>query len=194
VLSATSLVVASIALTDSGEQQATVAVQRSSAEPPTQEPASGAPSPSLSSTETVRPAGVYSRAYQDERLRAESPGCYESSDMISIDFDIPQIDADNSVDAYYSGCNPGTIRSELRQAEVSGPDTTPEECLERIRTQPAHSPIPAAKDLTLCFQTDGSQAESEARTQKVVFMTITDVSSRNDRGILSFTLTAWDVP
>jgi hypothetical protein len=83
----------------------------------------------------------------------------------------------------------------LRAAPANaGPGATPEDCLERIRTQPAHSPIPAARGLNLCFDTDGGQAESEAKTQKIVFMTVTDVSSLNNRGILSFTLTAWNVP
>ena len=112
---------------------------------------------------------------------------------IAIDFDEPQIDA-GVRDALYSGCNPGTIQSRLRQAEVSGPDVTPAECLDKIRTQPAQSPIPAAKGMTICFETSARQAEKEALTQKIVLMTITNVSSVNNRGKLSFTLTAWNKP
>ncbi|MEV4642993.1 hypothetical protein AB0J80_37205 [Actinoplanes sp. NPDC049548] len=153
--------------------------------PATQEPAG---------TETIDPVGDYTRAYQDERLIAESPGCVDNGNFtIGIDFDRPQIDAGTD-DAIYSGCNPGTIRSQLRQAEVSGPEVTPAECLDKIRTQPAHSPIAAAKGLTLCFETSAPQAESEAQTQKIVFMTVTQVSSVNNRGKLVFTLTAWNVP
>ena len=144
--------------------------------------------------ETIDPVGEYTRAYQDERLIAESPGCVDNGNFtIEIDFDRPQIDA-GTKDAIYSGCNPGTIQSRLPQAEVSGPNVTPAECLDKIRTQPAHSPIAAAKGLTICFETSAQQAAREAQTQKIVFMTVTDVSSENNRGKLYFTLTAWNVP
>ncbi|WP_146246421.1 hypothetical protein [Actinoplanes xinjiangensis] len=144
--------------------------------------------------ETIDPVGDYTRAYQDERLIAESPGCPDNGNFtIGIDFDRPQIGA-GTEDAVYSGCGPGTIQSDLRQAEVSGPAATPIECLEKIRTQPTHSPITAVKGLTLCFETDARQAEREAQTQKIVFMTVTKVSIANNRGKLHFTLTAWNVP
>lgn len=145
-------------------------------------------------TRTIDPAGAYTRAYQDERLRAESPGCVDNGNFqVGIDLDLPQVAA-GGIDVRYSGCNPGTIQSDLQQAEVSGPDVTPEECLDKIRTQPASRPIPAAKDLTLCFRTDKNQAQEEAITAKIVFMTVTGVSTANNRGVLNITLNAWNVP
>ncbi|WP_250035252.1 hypothetical protein [Paractinoplanes maris] len=165
-----------------------------SQEPPPPGASAEAPAEDPGATGTIDPQGAFTRAYQDERLRAESPGCADNGNyQVAIDLDLPQV-AGGGVDVRYSGCNPGTIQSELQQAEVSGPDATPEECLDKIRTQPASRPIPAAKDLTLCFRTDKNRALEEATTQKIVFMTITGVTSANDRGILNITLNAWNVP
>jgi hypothetical protein len=162
--------------------------------PPGSAAGSEAPADDPGATGTIDPQGAYTRAYQDERLRAESPGCVDNGNFqVGIDFDLPQV-AGGGIDVRYSGCNPGTIQSELQQAEVSGPDATPEECLDKIRTQPASRPIPAAKDLTLCFRTDKNRALEEATTQKIVFMTVTGVTSANNRGVLNITLNAWNVP
>jgi cytoskeletal protein RodZ len=144
-------------------------------------------------TETINPAGVFTRAYQDEHMRIEAAGCYLSW-KYDIDFDTPRIDPAGGSDASFNGCDPGSIQSDLRKAEVSGPGATPEECLERIRTQPSLSVIPISKDLTICFETNGAAAANQGQTQKIVLMTIAGVSSDNGRTILSFSLNAWNVP
>jgi hypothetical protein len=207
VLSTLALAVAVLALYKSGGES-TPAVQEaptSHSVPTSQDtatPTLAGPEPNASdagptvpgATGTIDPTGAYTRAYQDERLRAESPGCVDNGNFqVGIDFDLPQV-AGGGVDVVYSGCNPGTIQSDLQRAEVSSPEATPEECLDKIRTQPASAPIPAAKDLTVCFRTDKNQAQEEATTQKIVFMTVTGVSSANNRGILNVTLNAWNVP
>jgi hypothetical protein len=202
VLSILALAVAVLALYKSGGE-ATAAVHQASRTdaPPTPQggavPTVASPEPDASEAGppgTIEPTGVYTRAYQDERLRAESPGCVDNGNFqVGIDFDLPQV-ASGGIDAVYSGCDPGTIQSDLQQAEVSSAEATPEECIDKIRTQPASSPIPAAKGLTVCFRTDKNTAQEQATTQKIVFMTVTGVSSANGGGILNVTLNAWNVP
>ena len=206
VLSIVAVAVAVLALSRSGTPSPAAAQQGPATAPVPTSPAlpasngaepdpggSGADPSDFGTIPTINPAGAYTRAYQDERLRAESGGC-GGSWQVGIDLDLPQVKGGN-VDIRYSSCNPGAILSGLQQAEVLGPGATPEECLEKIRTQPAGDSIPVAKDLTLCFRTDKNQALAEAKTQKIVFMTITDVSSSTDNGgILTFTLNAWNVP
>jgi hypothetical protein len=206
-LSILALAVAVLALYKSGGE-ATAAVHQASRTDAAPTPEDGAgptvasPEPGASEvgptipgpTGTIEPAGVYTRAYQDERLRAESPGCVDNGNFqVGIDFDLPQV-ASGGIDAVYSGCDPGTIQSDLQQAEVSSAEATPEECIDKVRTQPASSPIPAAKGLTVCFRTDKNTAQEQATTQKIVFMTVTGVSSANGGGILNVTLNAWNVP
>jgi hypothetical protein len=203
VLSVVSVAIAVLALGRSGDESPVVSqpVTTTAPVPPPEEntppgttSGSEAPVEDPGATGTIDPQGAYTRAYQDERLRAVSPGCVDNGNFqVGIDLDLPQV-AGGGIDVRYSGCNPGTIQSDLQQAEVSGPNATPEECLDNIRTQPASGPVPAAKDLTLCFRTDKNRALEEATTQKIVFMTVTNVSSANNRGTLNITLNAWNVP
>ena len=112
-----------------------------------------------------------------------------------VDLDEPRVEPpEDRRDVGYVGCNPGTIQSKLRLAKVASASATPADCLEQIRTQPGEESTPVESGMTLCFVTDANAAATQGTTQKIVFLTVDAFSVESDRGVLNFTVTAWNVP
>ncbi|MEU8230535.1 hypothetical protein AB0C12_13155 [Actinoplanes sp. NPDC048967] len=159
------------------------------ADPPTETPEPGA----TTSPGDISPTAEFAIAYQDQHLRVQTERC-QSDYGAAVDFDEPRVIGGTEGDMVYDQCNPGIIKTGLPLAEVSGQSATPADCLENIRTTPAQSPIAPAEGLTFCFLTSRNDAAAQGTTQKLVFVTVDSITEKNDHGILTITLKAWNVP
>ncbi|WP_305786626.1 hypothetical protein [Symbioplanes lichenis] len=164
-------------------------------EPPADEPTDEtADEPAASGTPTdISPTAQFEVAYEGENLRIRSVNCNDLY-RTGVDLDEPRILGEVDAELRYGGCDPGTILTGLPFAQVSGPDATPADCLETIRTDPGRSPIAPSRGMTLCFQTAQNQAAAEGIDQKLVFVTVNSVTTDNGTGILAVTVKAWKVP
>jgi hypothetical protein len=200
--------VASIALLGGGDDKKTSASQANPVEAVTRNatgdagttppapPTTGGPTtgPGPTSTGNVLPTGAYTRAYERQHLRVVSVSCTYTNST-EIDFDEPRVAPESKrVDAGYSGCNPGTVHSDLAKAVVDGIDSSPEDCLEKIRTQPERNAIAPKAGLTICFRTDANAAAEQGITPKIVFMAVDSLAVDSERGVMNITITAYNVP
>jgi hypothetical protein len=199
LLAIASTVISTVALANKGDRTAaalptTTGQPKSTVVSPATTP-SVPPGTSPGSNPTViQPSGAFTIAYQRQHLRIESNGCSYGNGP-GIDFDEPRANSsDSTKDAEYAGCGPGSIVSQLPQAAVSGPGASPNDCLEQIRTQPGNSSAAASTGITLCLVTNANTAASQGITRKVVFLTVDSTSVAGSRGVLNFTLTAWNMP
>jgi len=77
---------------------------------------------------------------------------------------------------------------------VAGPNATPADCLETIRTNPGRSPLVPTAKMTLCFLTSQNAAADEGISQKLVFVTGNSVTVDANTGVLNATAKTWAVP
>jgi hypothetical protein len=155
--------------------------------------ATAEPNVSASSTE-LNPAGAFQISYQNEHLTIRSGGC-DTTIGTPVDLDEPRVNPlSGREDLTYTGCEPGSISSDLPQAEVASASSTPKDCLQNIRTAPGRSPVAPVKGMTICFVTNQTTAASQGITQKLVFVTISSLTTDNRYGVLNVSLTAWNVP
>jgi hypothetical protein len=152
------------------------------------------PDPSASPTE-ISPTAQFTVKYQGQHLRIRSPGC-GLGDHTYVDLDEPRVTGgtDAATEFGYADCEPGRIETTLSFAQVAGPDATPSDCLETIRTDPGRSPIAPSTGLTLCFVTSQNDAAAQGISQKLVFVTMDSISRDDNTGVLNVTAKAWDVP
>jgi hypothetical protein len=150
--------------------------------------------PSATPTE-IDPSAQFSVAYQGQNLRIRSVGC-NSSTPTYVDLDEPRILLAQSQGSEfgYNDCDPGQIHSDLLFAQVSGPNATPADCLETIRTDPGRSPMVPTAKMTLCFLTSQNAAADEGVSQKLVFVTVNSVTVDDNTGVLNVSTKAWTVP
>jgi hypothetical protein len=167
-----------------------------SVDPPTDPPSQGADGADPSATPTeIDPSAQFSVAYQGQNLTIRSVGC-GTGDLSYVDLDEPRILLAQSKGSEFGfdDCDPGQVRSDLLFAQVPGPNATPADCLETIRTDPGRSPIAPASKMTLCFLTSQNAAAEQGISQKLVFVTVNSVTVDNNTGVLSVTVKAWTVP
>lgn len=158
---------------------------------PTTDPADD-PEPT-STPGDISPTAEFKVKYQDQKLRVQSPGC-GSGYRTEVDLDEPRVLKEGDGDLSYRDCLPGALDTGLQLAEVPGPNATPADCLENIRTAPGTTPVAPSEGLTLCFLTSQNDAAAQGISQKLVFVTIDSITKDNDHGVLNMTLKAWDVP
>jgi hypothetical protein len=134
--------------------------------------------------DVIDPSAEFEVAYQDIRLRIQSPDC-TGGYRAHIDLDEPRVDdvEEPGSEVSYAGCDPGQLDTDLPFARVGSVDATPSDCLETIRTAPGRSPIAPADGMTLCFET----------SRKVVFVTIDEITTGGQTGVLTVTANAWTV-
>jgi hypothetical protein len=162
---------------------------------PTDEPTTDAPTTDPTATPTdISPTAQFEVAYEGEKLRIRSPGC-NTGYRTYVDLDDPRVAVDEEdAEFTYNDCNPGAIQTELKFAQVAGANSTPADCLETIRTDPARSPTAPERGMTLCFVTSQNTAAAQGKSQKLVFVTVDSISTDNGTGILNVTAKAWNVP
>jgi hypothetical protein len=173
----------------------TPAASPSSEPPTTTDPQDGDGSdPSATPTE-IDPSAQFSIAYQGQNLTIRSIGC-NNPNQSYVDLDEPRILIAQSKGSEfgYSDCDPGQIRSDLLFAQVAGPNATPADCLETIRTDPGRSPVVPTAKMTLCFLTSQNDAADQGISQKLVFVTVNSVTVDANIGVLNVTVKAWAVP
>ena len=171
-----------------------VAADPGTADPATEPAADPSADPSATPTE-ISPTAQFTVAYQGEHLRVRSPSCTNSVDHMNVDLDEPRVaSADANTEFNYANCDPGQINTVLAFAQVSGPDATPSDCLETIRTNPGRSPIAPSTGMTLCFVTSQDAAANQGISQKLAFVTVDSITTDNDTGVLTVTAKAWKVP
>jgi hypothetical protein len=150
--------------------------------------------PSATPTE-IDPSAQFTVAYQEQHLRVRSPNCNDGY-FTYVDLDEPRVVGDDhdKAELSYSGCGPGQIRTDLAFGQLTGPNATPADCLDKIRTDPGHSPIAPTTGMTLCFVTSEDYAASHGITQKLAFLTVDSLATDNETGVLNVTAKAWIVP
>jgi hypothetical protein len=171
-------------------------VDLASADPTTDPPSQGTDGADPSATPTeIDPSAQFAVAYQGQNLTIRSMGC-NSSYQSYVDLDEPRIllAQPKGSEFGYNDCDPGQVRSDLLFAQVPGPNATPADCLETIRTDPGRSPVAPASKMTLCFLTSQNAAAEQGISQKLVFVTVNSVTVDNNTGVLSVTVKAWTVP
>ncbi|MEV6301922.1 hypothetical protein AB0M02_21090 [Actinoplanes sp. NPDC051861] len=159
------------------------------ADPGPAETGGGDPTPT-----DISPTAQFGVAYDGQNLRVRSVRC-DYSNQTLVDLDEPRVKrTEEYTEIGYSGCEPGAIHTGLPFAEVSGPQATPTDCLEKIRTDPGRSPIAPARGMTICVQTSQNDAAAQSITQKLVFVTVDSLTRDNDTGVLTISVKAYKVP
>jgi hypothetical protein len=210
VVALAGVVVAAIALGRS-DRAATLAAETANQAPtpaatteqpttvPTGQPATDTPTDptETSAPDDISPTAQFEVAYEGEKLRVRSPTCRPYTAGITyVDLDDPPrvgVGANGS-EFSYEKCNPGKIGIGLPFAQVTGPDATPTDCLESIRTDPGHSPLAPTSGMTFCIVTSQGAAAAAGQTQKLIFVTVDAVTVDNETGVLNVTAKAWNVP
>lgn len=155
---------------------------------------SGGADPTATPTE-INPSAQFAVAYQGQHLRVRTPNCNDGY-VTNVDLDEPRVVGDDrdKAEFSYGGCGPGHLRTDLSFGQLAGPNATPADCLEKIRTDPGHSPLAPTTGMTLCFVTSQDYAASHGLTQKLALVTIDSVTTDNETGVLNVTAKAWTVP
>lgn len=155
---------------------------------------SGGADPTATPTE-INPSAQFTVAYQGQHLRIRTPNCNDGY-VTNVDLDEPRVVGDDrdKAEFSYGGCGPGHLRTGLSFGQLAGPNATPADCLEKIRTDPGQSPVAPTTGMTLCFVTSQDYAASHGLTQKLALVTIDSVTTDNETGVLNVTAKAWTVP
>ncbi|HEU4349677.1 MAG TPA: hypothetical protein VFR35_18020 [Actinoplanes sp.] len=161
------------------------------AEAPTQEPT---PDPGLTTEPTLDPQAVYEKKYDKRVLTAQIP--YSGSRY--IDLDAPRVDDQDGADVtLHTGNTSSSFNLEFPDgaaaASVDDPQTTPNDCAEKIQ----YSPLAPGDRYSFrqgdvfCVKTSLTAAQARADNQRIVVLEIKSVGSDDT---ISLSVTAWDVP
>jgi hypothetical protein len=202
LLAVLGVVVATIALRRGNEATTLARSAHQQAVPPASEPSAAEPTPALGGAqptdqptaalpEGITPSAQFTVAYPEQSLRIASREC-DSEEATQVDLDEPRVTGTATEDAElgYAGCSPGSIGSELAFAPAPGPDATPADCIEAIRTNPGQSPVAASVDLSLCLLTSPATPEDQP---KLVLLTVDSIDQDDRGGVLTVTAEAWNV-
>ncbi len=157
--------------------------------------ADGDADPAASQPADISPTAQFDVAYEGEKLRVRSVSC-SYSNVTNVDLDEPRVlsAAETILEFGYAQCSPGKISTNLPFAQLPGPEATPFDCLEKIRTDPGRAPVAPTTGMTLCFVTSQDVAAAGGLSQKLVFVTVDSLTEDNDTGILGITVKAWTYP
>lgn len=146
------------------------------------------PEPTSEATDGPDPRGVYSAAYQQEKLRLQP------SQQRRIDLDLPTANAGSGAsDLLYSGFAPNykLLFGEVSLAEIKSPNPTANDCAVELRRAPIDAAVAPSKGKLLCVLTSAERASDQGIPQKVVLMRVDAIAAD---GTLNLTVSAWNVP
>jgi hypothetical protein len=159
---------------------------------PTSPDGSATATPSATAT---TPAPEVSTAYTTQTLTlSPGTGCSGSRD---IDLDEPAVGASEKATdlSYRWSCTrgvPGSLTftgDEVARAPEA--TTTPQQCLDAIRTAPINTEVTPETDLALCAVTNGVNADGDTGRRLVTLLVITDVGTDS---ALTVDVTGWVLP
>jgi hypothetical protein len=156
-------------------------------------PSDVAPVTSPGTPPTLNPRTAFQADYEKQTLVLRTADSSCSSGMY-VDLDEPRANvASAGYDIALLDCNDQlkfSLGSGVRGTDAGAPTMTPQECTDRIRTNPIphETLIPARKGLTMCVNTSFQKAQDEGIPWRMVLI---------DTGLgesVTVQLTAWRIP
>jgi len=144
--------------------------------------------PTSEPTDGPDPRGVFTPAYQQEKLRLQP------STARGIDLDLPSANSTGvATEFVYSGYEPAYKLDfqDVALAEVKSPAPTANDCAQELRRAPIDPTFAPSKGQLICVLTSAEHANDQGIRQKVVLLRVDAIGSD---GTLNITVSAWNVP
>jgi hypothetical protein len=188
-----------------GGQGGGAATSDPSAGPSTAGPASTEPSQGLAS-EPADPEATGSVPVLNEQTKYEIRYAKQPLQIqaacnmtVNLDLDEPRVQVDDSIAEllYMRPCSSQpatlTLTGGAQGSEVDSPDSTPAECVDKIRTSPIGIGValPIRRGRVFCIMTSLNTARERADTWKIVVL---ETSAVGEDGTVGLDASAWNIP